>query len=185
MNIPYRIITLAVLYLSFSNGIHAAPTRHVVENQKMKMVVIPRTAQQMAAFYEGREFPANAINATRNACFFTIGIHNKTDTILWLDTPSWELKTTVHPLPLLSRKQWKQRWKALDLEQRFQSTFRWTLLPDQLDFQPNEREGGNITLARTDATFTLTARFATGPHKNGEPVIIKFENLRCAKDSAP
>ena len=171
--------------MPFLTDVHAAPKRHVIENPKIKMVVIPRTAQQMAAFYEGREFPANAINATHNACFFTIGIRNKSQSILWLDTREWTFTTKTQPLSLLSRSEWRQRWKTLGLEQRFQSTFRWTLLPNQLDFQPDEREGGNITLPRTDAPFTLTARFATGANKKAAPLTIVFKDLRCGKDPAP
>ncbi|MCK4743982.1 MAG: hypothetical protein KAT25_09200 [Sulfuriflexus sp.] len=149
------------------------------------MVVIPRTAQQMAAFYEGREFPINAINATRDACFFTIGIHNKSQSILKLNTNNWTFTTATETLSLLSRAHWIQRWKKLNLPQRFQSTFRWTLLPNQLDFQPDEHEGGNITLARINTPFTLTARFAKEMNSNAKPLIITFKNLRCAEDPAP
>jgi len=185
MNRTHHIIFLFLLCMPFISNSHAAAKRYVVENPQIKMVIIPRTAQQMAAFYEGREFPTNAINATKSACFFTIGIHNKSPSILWLDTRNWSLTTTSQPLALLSRSEWRKRWKALGLEQRFQSTFRWTLLPSQLDFQPDEREGGNITIARTETPFTLTARFATGAKKKGKPLTIVFKELRCSKDPAP
>lgn len=47
-----------------------------------------------------------------------------------------------------------------------QPTFRWTLLPENLDFQPDEREGGNIMLPRTR-----------------DPLLrLKFDNLYCAED---
>ena len=175
--------THIIILLLISLQIMAAPPRHVVENPNIKMVVIPRTAEQMAAFYEGREFPAKAIDATRDACFFTIGIHNKTQNILWLNTDNWSITTKTGSMSLLSREHWIQRWKKLNLQQRFQSTFRWTLLPNTLDFQVDEREGGNITLPRTNTPFTLTARFATGRDKNGEPINITFKDLRCAEET--
>ena len=181
----YPSIFFLLISILTTSYLQAAPKRYVVENPTIKMVVIPRSAQQMAAFYEGREFPHNAIKATRDACFFTIGIHNKSKDILWLDTTNWTFTTATGTLPLLSRSEWTQRWKKLNLPQRFQSTFRWTLLPNQLDFQADEHEGGNITLARINTPFTLTARFATKIDKNGEPLIITFKDLLCAEDKAP
>jgi len=173
-----RIIILLLISLQ----VMAAPQRRVVENPNIKMVVIPRTAEQMAAFYEGREFPSKATDATRDACFFTIGIHNKTKNILWLNTANWSITTKTGSIPLLSREHWAQRWKKLNLQQRFQSTFRWTLLPNMLDFQVDEHEGGNITLPRTKLPFTLTAHFATHRDKSGEPINISFKDLRCAEE---
>jgi len=183
--LSHRIIFLLAINLAFAGLLHAAPKRHVIENNNVRMVIIPRTAQQMAAFYEGREFPKEAINATDEACFFTVGIHNKSRNILWLNTNNWDLNTSSDSLSLLSREYWTMRWKELNIPQRFQSTFRWTLLPSQLDFQEDEREGGNITLARTNAPFTLTARFNTGADKKGMPINIVFNNLSCAKDKKP
>lgn len=180
--LKHRTTFLLLISLSITGILHAAPKRHVIENPKIKMVVIPRTAQQIAAFYEGREFPVNAINTTRNACFFTIGIHNKSKDILWLDTRDWAFTTATGTLSLLSRSQWTQRWKKINLSPRFQSTFRWTLLPNQLDFQADEHEGGNITLSRINTPFTLTARFATHADKNGKPLTVTFKDLRCAED---
>ena len=162
-------------------SLHAAKSdRRVYETNILKLVIIPRTAQQMAAFYEGRGFPAKAITLTRTACFFTVGIKNKTQDILWLDTSNWQFNTTSGPLKRISRNEWKQRWQGIGLDLPYQSTFRWTLLPAKLDFQPGEREGGNITLPRTDKTFSLHATFATGQDKQGSQIDVKMEDLRCA-----
>lgn len=160
----------------------AKPGRHVYETKMLKLVVTPRTPQQMAAFYEGRGFPAKAIAQTRTACFFTIGLHNKTRDILWLDTASWKFQTANGPLTPITRDEWKQRWQQLELAQSYQSTFRWTLLPDKLDFQPGEREGGNITLPRTGKPFSLHAAFATGKDKQGPRIEVEIKDLRCAKE---
>jgi len=183
----FQLLFVCLLVLSHglisNNQSFAAAKRQVVNNPSIKMVIIPRTSQQMAAFYEGREFPANAIEATRSVCFFTIGIHNKSKAIIWHDTQQWQLNSKAGKIDLISKKQWRQRWKQLNLPQRFQSTFRWTLLPKQLDFQPGEREGGNITIPRQAEPFDLTAHFLTGENKNGKPIALEFKNLRCAKDS--
>ena len=175
---------MCFIILSWPLGsLHAAKSeRRVYETNILKLVVIPRTAQQMAAFYEGRGFPAKAITLTRTACFFTVGIKNKTQDILWLDTSNWQFNTTSGPLKRISRNEWKHRWQEIGLDLPYQSTFRWTLLPAKLDFQPGEREGGNITLPRTGKTFSLHATFATGQDKQGSPIDVKMEDLRCAVD---
>ena len=155
--------------------------RRGFENKQIKLVVIPRTQQQMSAFYEGRGFPAEAINEINKACFFTVGIRNKTSSILWLDTSNWEFQHAQAELKRITRADWKAIWQQKAIALRHQSTFRWTLIPAQLGFQPDEREGGNITLPRTDKIFSLTASFATGEQKQGKPIKLKIDNLQCAK----
>jgi len=63
-----------------------------------------------------------------------------------------------------------------------QSTFRWTLLPEILDFQPEEREGGNIILPRSDQPMQIHASFPTRADKSGDPLTVIFNNIKCAKD---
>lgn len=183
---PHRITRLLLCFIISAlplGMLHAAkPDRRVYENRSLKLVVIPRTPQQMAAFYEGRGFPSKAIAATRTACFFTIGLHNKSQDILWLDTANWQFQTATGPLKRITRDEWKQRWQQLELALPYQSTFRWTLLPAGLDFQPDEREGGNITLPRTDKPFNLHATFATGKDKQGPRIDVQMKDLQCAED---
>ena len=182
INLPAIVPFLLLTGLFISSTSSAATKRHVIENQFIKMVIIPRTAQQMAAFYEGREFPNRAIKATSSACFFTVGIHNKTKDLIWLDTEQWQLDSQGRGISLLSKQQWKQRWQKINLAQRFQSTFRWTLLPEKLDFQPGEHEGGNITILRQEKPFNLIANFATEANKQGKALRLEFKNITCAKD---
>jgi hypothetical protein len=63
-----------------------------------------------------------------------------------------------------------------------QSTFRWTLIPETLDYLPGEHEGGNIILPFTDKPISLTATFATGGNKQGETITITTDKLFCAED---
>jgi len=157
----------------------AAAPRQKIDNSQLKMSITPRSANQMAAFYEGREFPPPAIAATREACFFTVGIRNRLDDILWHDIKSWRFVTDGKEIQPLSQADWKQTWQQRGIEQRFQSTFRWTLLPDLRDLRPGEQQGGNISLPRTDKTFSLRASFATGADKTGKKYTVQFKNLRC------
>jgi hypothetical protein len=176
------LLCFLILALPLGSSQAARPDRQVYETGTLKLTVIPRTPQQMAAFYEGRGFPRKAIELTRTACFFTIGIHNKTQDILWLETANWQFQTVTGPLKRITRDEWKQRWQQLGLALPYQSTFRWTLLPAGLDFQPGEREGGNITLPRTDKPFSLRAAFATGKDKQGPRIEVEITDLRCAED---
>lgn len=176
------LLCFIVQALPFSALRAADASGYTHESGVLKFTIKPRTAQQMAAFYEGRGFPAEAVRLTREACFFTVGIKNKTHDVLWLDSGNWQFNTPSGPLQAISRGEWKQRWQKIGLEQSFQSTFRWTLLPVQLDFQAGEREGGNITLPRTDATFDLRASFAGGKDKQGTHTVVEIKNLRCTTE---
>ena len=153
--------------------------RYQFESAQMRIVLIPRSAQQMAAFYEGRGFPSKAIDATRSACFFTVGIKNKSTDIIWLETANWRFATAAGEIQRITRDAWKTRWQQMALALSYQSTFRWTLLPASLDFRPDEREGGNITLPRLREPFAVDMTFATGADKSGTPVVVHFEAVQC------
>lgn len=175
----------ASLFLFLFSGIsHAAGTpqnRPELSNKDFSLRLAPRTPNQMAGFYEARGFPQSAIKEIRNACFITVGLRNNSDTIVWFDLSNWKFTTAKGPLKRILREDWKTLWSKLGLAPRFQSTFRWTLAPEQLDFRPHEREGGNITLPRTDEAFTIRGEIYVGKQKN-RLYEVKFENLRCARD---
>ncbi|MBI1423800.1 MAG: hypothetical protein GC149_10080 [Gammaproteobacteria bacterium] len=174
----------SVLLLMFSGICTAAdnpPTRPELSNPDFTLRLAPRTPNQMAAFYEARGFPRFAIDEIRKACFITVGLRNNSDTIVWFDLGNWQFTTPKGSLRRILREDWQARWTQLGLEPRFQSTFRWTLSPEQLDYRPNEREGGNITLTRTEEPITITGQIFVGQQKN-KMYDVKFENIYCARD---
>ena len=62
------------------------------------------------------------------------------------------------------------------------STFLWTLIPEALDYLPDEEEGGNIILPRVKGSISVKARFATGDDKQGAALIIEYNELYCAEN---
>lgn len=153
------------------------------ESDRLVVNLTPRTPQQIAAFYEGRGFSDTMIDILREQCFITVFIENKSRDIIWLDLDHWRFTNADGPLVRRDRQHWKAHWQKMDIPLAHQSTFRWTLLPEQLDFLPDEREGGNIILPREAQPFTLSARFDTGEQREGTPIKVKLENLRCADNS--
>lgn len=154
------------------------------ENEHLKLVLIPRTPDQMAAFYEARGFPGNALSVISNLCFITVGIKNKRRDILWLNLDNWSFYTNNSYIRRIHRSEWPERWNKLEVPQRLQSTFRWTLLPETLDFRPDENEGGNIILPRITGSFSLVAKFLTGADKQGKEIRIQLNDLACAEDES-
>ncbi|MFO8025459.1 hypothetical protein [Thiohalophilus sp.] len=150
------------------------------ESDQLVVDLTPRTPQQIAAFYEGRGFSDTMIDLLREQCFITVFIENKSRDIIWLNLEHWQFTNADGSLIRRDRRYWKARWQKMDIPLAHQSTFRWTLLPEQLNFLPDEREGGNIILPREAQPFTLSARFDTGEQREGTPIEVKLENLRCA-----
>jgi hypothetical protein len=66
-----------------------------------------------------------------------------------------------------------------------QSTFRWTLLPESLDFRPDEAEGGNIVLPPPSGPFTIEAPFEVSVDGDVQRRLVTFEGVRCAGEGAP
>lgn len=154
-----------------------------IDNENFRLVLIPRTPEQIAAFYEARGFPKPALELLRNLCFFTVGFKNKSRDIIWLELDKWIFYTHNSLVQRIHRREWPARWEKLEIPKNLQSTFRWTLLPESLDFRPQEEEGGNIILPRIDTSFSLNASFPTGRNRKGQVLKITMENLRCAADA--
>jgi hypothetical protein len=159
----------------------AQATRPELSNKDFTLRLAPRTPNQMAAFYEARGFPRAAIDEIRKTCFITVGLRNNSDTIVWLDLGNWRFTIPGGPLNRIMHADWTARWQKLGLAQRFQSTFRWTLAPEQLDFRPHEREGGNLTLPQTDQPITISGEIYVGKQKN-RLYQVTFDSIYCARD---
>ena len=150
--------------------------------EALKVRLQPRSPEQMTAFYEARGFPVAMLKPLAKTCYITVGIRNNSDDTVWLDLSLWQFSAGDKPLHRYHRREWLQRWQTMGMPLRFQSTFRWTLIPELLDYQPGEEEGGNIILQRTNKPIHITAVFPTGQDKSGNPVKLTFDNIRCAED---
>lgn len=155
------------------------PEGPVIENEQFRFRLIPRTTEQMAAFYEGRGFPAKALAELANACFFTAVFRNKSDRVVWFDLGNWRFKSQTNEFKRLDRSFWQKKWDAIELARASRSTFGWTLLPDVRDLQPNESVGGNLSLPMTKEPFTFEAYFETGHNKRGPGIKLSFNNIQC------
>jgi len=154
-----------------------------VENDDMLFVLLPRTPAQMAAFYEARGFPQNAIERISGTCFVTAHIENRSNRVIWLETAHWELSSNGHEIPRLGADFWRRQWDETGLPQASRSTFGWTQLPEVRDLQPHESVGGNIVLPGSTRNFDLEARFHTGQDKRGGMLEVRFEDVTCPQES--
>jgi hypothetical protein len=178
-----RLLLLAGLLWAVSALVRAeAPPTPSVENESLYMFVRLNTPDQMAAFYEARGFPDNAIERLRRTCFVMAHIENRGDEVLWLELKNWHFLTRQGEVRRLDRNYWERAWEEIGLPQANRSTFGWTQLPGKRDLQPGEPVGGNVILPATAEPFTLQADFLTGKNKRAGMISVRFENLRCAKD---
>lgn len=155
----------------------------IVKTPEMEIDFTPRSADQLGSFYEARGFPKEMRDVLRKQCFITVGILNTSNKKIWHDLSSWKFSIAGKPLKREHRDYWKKRWQDMGIPLNKQSTFRWTLIPETLDYLPDEHEGGNIILPFTDKAISLTATFATGDDKQGEKITIHTDKLFCAEDA--
>ena len=154
----------------------------IVKTTDLEIDFTPRTANQMGSFYEARGFPKEMRDVLKQQCFITVGILNTSNTKIWLDLSNWKFSAAGKPIYRDHRDVWKKRWQDMGMPLNKQSTFRWTLIPEALDYLPGEHEGGNIVLPFTDKTISITATFATGENKQGKKITISTDKLFCAED---
>lgn len=148
------------------------------ENEQLKLELFPRSTEQMAGFFEARGFPPAMAQKLSAYCFFTVVIKNKMNGKLWLDLSKWDFSTQQKHLSRMPRSKWPPVWESLKIPLAAQSTFRWTLLPETLNFYAHETEGGNIILQQTNAPFELHARFGIGQQQ--DLLLATVKNLQCA-----
>ncbi len=175
------LLTAALGFVLFpANALHAADEKPPsgFENAQLRLQLFPWSTEQMAAFFEARGFPKAMIEELSAYCFFTASVKNKRNDVLQLDLSNWVFTSQGQRLQRIPRSQWPPLWKEMGIPLASQSTFRWMLLPERLDFYAHEKEGGNVVLKKTTAVFSLRARFGLG--ENTEPVIVTVDNLQCA-----
>ena len=156
--------------------------RFVVDNDWFRLRISTPAPSALAAFYEGRGFPKAMIEVLRKQCFINIGLLNKTNTIVWYDLSLWQFTTKEGPLTPYPRRYWQAQWQKLHIDARHQATFRWTLLPEQLDFRPTEAEAGNVVLPYTASPITIRGKLAVGDNKD-KIIDFTFEEVTCGADA--
>lgn len=171
---------LTFFFASAINAAVAPPLR--ISSADIHIELSPRTPNQMAAFYEARGFPAEMIELLKQQCFITVRIHNQRDDSAWLELANWSFSHAGKPLQRLHRDAWQQRWQDMNMPMSSRATFRWTLLPESLDYLPDEEEGGNIILPRVDGGIVLHAEFKTGADKRGPVITIDSPEFSCAEN---
>jgi len=163
---------------------HAADAR--LKQDNVELYVSTRTAEQIRAFYAARGLPPSAVQALSEACFLTVGLHNKRNEKLWLEPALWRFEdANGKPVQRITRQEWATRWEALQVPRGAQATFGWTQLPDSRDLYPDETVGANLTLRPPSGAFTLVATFRTGEEGKGSPVVLVVKNLQCPREDAP
>ena len=160
----------------------AATQPLAVSNEQIEIQFAPRTPDQLMSFYEARGFPAEMIDILRQQCFITLRIHNKSKEKIWHDLANWQFSHNGKPLAREPRNYWLDKWQAMNMPPASISTFRWTLIPEALDYLPDEEEGGNIILPRVKGPISVKARFATGDDKQGAALTIEYNELYCAEN---
>ncbi len=158
-------------------------TRIRYEDQRLRVSMTARTPLQMAGFYEARGFPDAMIDTIRQYCFITTYIKNKSERVLWMDLGQWQFFHDGKPLKRLDRDHWKATWMKMGAPMASQSTFRWTLIPERLDYRPNEAEGGNIVLPRVEGPIQVRARFSRQKDfASGQVISVDLPPIHCAED---
>ena len=177
-----RVIFAALLSAGMNAVAANEPRAYEWSSPQLLIRLEPRTPEQMAAFYEARGFERAMIEILHAQCYITVLIENRSQDILWLDLAQWRFANIDGEVPRPDRNYWKERWRTMDIPLAHQSTFRWTLLPEQLDFRPGEKEGGNIILPRLGKSLRIHARFERGADRDGQPIDVTLDAVACAED---
>ena len=174
----FLALLLLVLFLS-TPLIAAEKNKNVYQDEDIYLRFIYRSAEQVAAFYEGREFPKAAIERAVQTCYVTVILKNKSDDILWFELDNWLFHKNGKTIQRYKQAYWNKQWDEMKLKQAYRSTFSWTLFPETRDAQPGESVSGNITIPMQTHPFSLTLNFARGENKKGKMKTVKLNDIYC------
>ena len=152
------------------------------ENEQIVVNAVNRTPDQMAGFYEARGFPKAMIDIARGKCFITFMIHNKSSEVIWLDQTRWRFASAQGAVTRYTRGQWFALWEEMNMPLNARSTFRWTLLPEGIDFHPGEGAGGNVTWEFPQGPFDIEMPFAVGKADSAKSLVVNLKGVQCARD---
>ena len=173
----FCIMTLAGMPSSFAQN----NNRYHYQDDRVRISITPRTPEMTTAFYYARGFPAKVIDTLKKQCFLTITIRNTSRDTLQHNIGKWVITSSGQPVMPLTRQYWFDWFRSQNIPLSIQSTFRWTLLPDALDFFPGEGEGGNIILPYTDQPFSVQMKFKLISNNMTQPFNVTFPEVRCAR----
>lgn len=177
----------ALLWLA-SAGLLAAAPESPKRNELYDGVsfrITPSRPDAVAAFYEARGFPPEAIRTLREVCYLSVVMRNQRPDVVWLELDRWRfIDTGGRIVERLSHAYWDARWDRMNLPAANRATFGWTQLPEVRDLRPDEPVGGNVPVAPPSGRFSLEARFATGENKSGPEIVVRVDNLKCRTSSA-
>jgi len=178
-----RTLSATLLLMLCSASTAAAPlTQWKYHDQDLSLNLRARTPEQITAFYTARKFPADMVKRLSDLCFITTRVTNNSGDVLWLDLDQWRFGNRDGELKRHDRLWLAGEMDKIDAPAASRAILRWTLLPEQLDFKPEEQEGGNILLPRSTEPFSVHAVFARGQQRDGPAIRISIDNLRCAEN---
>jgi len=173
------LLLIFLLSLPVAPLIAAENKKDVYEDEEIYLRFVYRSAEQVAAFYEGRGFPKAAIERAVQTCYVTVILKNKSDDLLWFELDNWLFHQKGKTIERYKQAYWNKQWDELKLKQSYRSTFGWTLFPDTRDARPGESVSGNITLPMQTQPFSLTLNFARGEDRKGKTKMVKLNNIYC------
>jgi len=177
-----KTLRTILLMLCAGTTVAAPTTQWKYHDQNLSLNLRARTPEQIAAFYSARKFPADMVELLSGLCFITTRVTNNSGDILWLELDHWQFRDQQGEIERHDRAWLAGQMDSIDAPTASRSILRWTLLPEQLDFMPAEQEGGNILLPRIAGPFSVEAVFARGTQRDGTPIRVIIDNLRCAEN---
>ena len=170
-----------ILICFFLQGTALAERPEYEDNDVYAKVII-RSADQLAAFYHGREFPQRAIDEILKVCLVTPIIKNKRFDRMWIDLDAWEFSVADEKVERLNRSYWKVQWQKIMLPLRHQATFGWTLMPEKRDLRVDEGVGGSVIIPWQDKPVDLLIQLPVEQAKeqSGKVKKIMFKGLLCS-----
>ena len=180
-----KAIFVAGLLMFYAGGVSAADSETVFEldEEDIYARLVVRSADQLSAFYQGREFPDSALKEILKVCMITPIIKNRQYDVAWIKLDQWQFTVDDKVISRLDRSWWKTVWQKQALPLRFQATFGWTLMPEERDLRLDEGVGGSVVIPWQDKPVNLLIRLPVEQGDKKSMREIEFKGIMCSGKS--
>lgn len=152
-------------------------------NDYMTLRLIQRLPDQTRAYFSGRGFKPDAVNAIADYCIFQTVYtnissleHKKT---IQHDIRDWKYRYKGNNFSMKPREEWKPFWQTKDIAQAQIVAFEWSLFPTIQTFEAGDYNWGmSVFNVPHGGSFDLELSWKV----DGKTQSATMKNVTCAKD---
>ena len=152
-------------------------------DKSVSIRLVQRLPDQSRGYFEARGFSKNESELIANSCVFQTVYKNispaGSSNIIIYDLSQWHVHVNGNKSSMKLREYWEKEWVRLKVSTKAKIAFKWSLLPTQQTYKPQDFNWGMSVFGLKPGTrFDLEMKWSI----NGKKITQWMKGLECAPD---